>query len=1142
MTWSRFALTVSVSAALLGCMVGCRQQQQQDIPNRVLDRPTDVALICAEVVCIDENQDGVTQDHECMTQPLALSACENETGTCTSDNPHLVGFVTNSERNEIAMFTKCGNRLVDMSVDVPGYNFLPAGILPTDLDASADGCKVMSANVGSCDITVLDAIELARVALGRELTVDEPSELVTTLIPRRFEPDAGWIPLGARPGEILSVPRSLTQAPGLDPSSPLAGICDPLARSSAYVSFPTCNLVAEIDLQTGHVLQSRQFIGEDDGSITVVDTGVTPVCPVECPVQFDGSLPGDLPSVDEYGPFPQALELALEPVAPVDQVDPNDPANDLGGSAGTRFDAADDAIEGQSLFVGGLGSDVLFEIRISDTGQWFPAENQLELSNASGIKRIRVSPAVNASVFGGSYGQFLYVIAGDGSTRVIGRSIPGDPEVLGVECETQLDPNIIPAGSELACVPVSQAPTENQPGERRGLARGPGIRPPRGEEVTDWMFRKVYQNGVGLGPFAEAGTTAIGVTSVGTAVYAMIDQRRANGNTTVEDLAGVVNVDPANIMDVRLFPHSLWPDPAFDTEAGLPLVVDEAPRRVVGSQPGPTRSLAPTLRQVDATYTQDARVFAQLDPLGDLDRLGGGRFYKEPAPRVVVHDYRSWGSSAGSNWTLQWEGTIDATRSGTGRISCANPGWEGGTCLVSNPDDAQLIDAAASFCDDGVLPGDKLVLLGCREDSHCGDGRRCLRESVAGGESSGICISAEAYRERASQLRQICGNFISDPCGEAYREFTITKAFQDRLWIQSMDQPRISYLESAANSCPTGSNNRLVGGVCECLPGYGEEFCPGEDDPDVVDCCPDPDSSAPAPAMIVEAEDRFICSQEQPDDGCSTDAQCTALLGDEQPWSCIEGRCRRPCENADECVFRRLPGPTCFAEFVSYQVALRNAFRVSGPALFFSSRVEVSPEGECVESTDEQLSRLLTSRLPLPASDSPDDFDWMSIPLCEDDTVEPGSPNPCRITAPRGLSRFHVFDYEQEQVSALRFSNPVFSIVLDLAALTFLTRDVPGYDGQSWPAEFARFRRSRIPRDYRQEFRIEGGYIPFAPFLRLEGRLVTLPVRIVPAPQSNVAFIVDGSGPGTATSIRGQVLRVFLGDQVLSDEAFIGVR
>ncbi len=533
--------------------------------------------------------------------------------------------------------------------------------------------------------------------------------------------------------------------------------------------------------------------------------------------------------------------------------------------------------------------------------------------------------------------------------------------------------------------------------------------------------------------------------------------------------------------------------------------------------------------------------------MGNLDALGSGGtttgadqpLYEEDVVRVAVHDYRSW---AAGTWSLEWEATIPGTQSGTGRIFCDQPGWEGGTCLVAAPDDAQLIDEAANFCDAGVLPGDKLVIPGCREDDQCGDGRRCLRETVAGGESTGICVSAQAYESEASELRQICANFISDPCGEAHREFTILEAFQDKLYIQSMDQPLTSYLVEPGPPCVAGSKNQIVDGECVCLPGYSEALC-DDGDPNVVDCCADPNAPFP-PASVVEVEDRFVCAEEQPEDGCNTDDECVALLGEEQPWMCIEGRCRRPCEDADECILRRLPGPRCFGEFFTYQVALRNAFRVSGPGVaFVTDLVEVDADGRCRPTSDTQTSQLLSSRLPLPASDSPDDPDWLDIPVCVGDVVDPGSANPCRILAARGQDAlYHNFEYEGENVSALRFSNPVFSVILDLSSLTGLTRDIPDIDGLAWPREFARFYRSRIPRGYREVFRLETGYVHFADFLTLEGRPITFPVRIVPGSQDNVAYIVDGSGPGSSSSIRGQVVRVFLGDQVLADEGFLGVR
>ena len=180
---------IVLGLALLA-FAGCKQQQDRDIPNRVLDRPTDVALICAQVVCTSE---GEGAGETCETQPLPLSDCTQSPGSCAADNPQLIGFVANSERNEIAMFTKCSNRLVDMDISSPGYDFIPAGLLPTELDAGADGCNVVSANVGSCDLTVLDAPGLARYGLGdadelgRTDEVDEPSSLVATVVPRTFD-------------------------------------------------------------------------------------------------------------------------------------------------------------------------------------------------------------------------------------------------------------------------------------------------------------------------------------------------------------------------------------------------------------------------------------------------------------------------------------------------------------------------------------------------------------------------------------------------------------------------------------------------------------------------------------------------------------------------------------------------------------------------------------------------------------------------------------------------------------------------------------------------------------------------------------------------------------------------------------------
>jgi hypothetical protein len=1117
---------------LIGFMVllplGCQQQEQQDIPNRVLDRPTDVALVCAVVECTTTD-DGET----CVTQPQPLNLCETESTSCASDNPHLIGFVANSERNEVAMFTKCSNRLVDMDVESPGYDFIPVGQLPTELDASADGCRVVSANVGSCDLSVLDAPGLAAFGLGSDSElgsseVDEPSTLASTVVPRTFDPDSGQVrPLGARPSQILVAPDSLTQAPVPPPGTTLEGLCDPQIPRSAYVSFPTCNLVAEVDLRTGNILQSRQFVSDGMGGIAVIDTQISPSCPIECPVQFE-QLPSTIPAIDEDSAFVQALALSLE-------LDSSEQQDD-----------ADAEIEGQRLFVGGLGADVVFEIPIAASGQWESFDNQLELANSGGIKRIQISPAVNASVGNSEFSQFLYVIAGDGSTRVIGRELPAVTDSVGVECETQLDPSVLIEADGSACTPVGQTPidpitqkpADTQPSERRALSRGPGIRPGRGEEVTDWMFRKVYEGETTSGPFAEPGTVAVGVTTGGFGIYAMIDQERANGQTTLG-----ATVDPAGVMDVRLFAHSLWPtpiDPGLPFVAEPPLVRDEDPSRTIPADNGAVRQLAPTLRRIDATYSEDERAAEQLGAV-DLDQLG--EIYDKDVVRVAVHDYRSWGDSGGPFWTLEWEGTIFGTGSTTGVIECDTEGWpsgqtdptdpsavlRGATCLAG----ARLEDDSATFCEDGVLRGDKLVLVGCSNDDACGDGRRCLRESSAGGQSTGICIPEQDYDERATLLREICGDFISDPCGEAYREFTITKATQSELHLQSMDRPMLSYL--ATTACEDVANAVVVGEACVCLPGFSVAACgPGGEG----ECCMDPQAWLGGQAPVLEVEGRYVCTEKQPDEGCSEDADCDEGV-------CIDARCRRPCEDADDCTYRRLPGPECFGEFVQYQVALHNEFRVQGPGYeSLTKRVVIADDGTCQPTTDGELSRLLSNRLPLPSSDRPDDPEWLAIPTCESDVVSPTDPNPCRIVAPRAnANKFHLFEYEDRvSVSALRYSNPVFSIILDLTSLEGLTGDVPSYEDSVWPLDFVGFRRSRIPRGYRMSFGLESGYPPFANRILLEGRPVTYPIRIVVGPQSAVAYIVDGSGPGASSSIRGQVVRVTLGEVFETDESFLGVR
>lgn len=1108
---------VAGSLVTLATLLGCNQQQQQDLPNRVLDRPTDLALVCAQIVCEEDDAVGdagylsVDAD-ECRVATVSLNLCSDDTGSCdtlptnyesiddpnqpgdripipTAGSPHLIGFVTNSERNEIAMFTRCSNELVDMNVATPGYNFVPAGVLPTRIASSVDGCRVASTNAGSCDLTLLDGEGLSAFGLGLAGTVAEPSSMVATIVPRYVDQESGTLkPLGARPSDIILVPESMTSSPSI---GGLAETCELDAPASAYVSFPACNLVAEVDLVSGQILQHRKF-EVVDGEVTVdddVDFAQDP-CPVECPSQFEVVPEAATPPADS--PFPQALELLV----PVDDTDQD----------------AD-----RSLFVGGLGSDSVFELRIGSDGTWLDDWQQLELEGASGVSRIRVSPVIALDELGEEQARFLYVIVGDGSTRVVQRQPDvGVGQPLGIECDTQPDPTTLDGviGTSTACIPVE----EGSGAQRRALVGGPGIRAP-GADVVDWAFVEV---GGEPGPndgsidttslFAQpGGVFAVGATTTGRLIYVLINQSRVLGDSDFETLTGVE--DPADIMNIDLFPHSLWEDPARDK---VPLVSNQAPDRTFPVDYGPARLLSPSLRQIDATYLEDPTPedekqgvppASKLDNHTDGDRLGGAEYYTgveplytEPVARVATHDYRSWGAA---DWQLEWEGIVVGTSS-TGRVVCESPGWEGGTCLVAEADDARIHDSGATFCEDGVLAGDKLVILGCTDDDQCGAGRRCLREVADGGESSGICVSEQAYDESASELRVVCDPFLRDPCGEAHREYTITKAFQDELWIQAMDIPAIATLK--------------------------------------ID---------EAAGTYAELERQMICAQTQPEAGCVEDVDCAGLDHEGLPvlesgnpefaWECVEERCRRACEDPSECMLRPLPGPACFAEFVPYQVRLRNAFLVDGPVRGLDPIIVDELTGECVRRNAIDDSTLLTSRIPLPASNSPDDPDWNAIPICDGDLVLPTSPNPCRIQSTSPDQLFHRLAYGGQTVDAIRYSNPVFSIVLDLTSLETLVAPIPEYEEFGWPAELAAFKRSRIPRGYQQEFGLESGYIPMQASGALNNYALTLPTRVLLSPETNRLFIVDGAGPGTNSGIRGQVVLFDL-VSATTDISFDGVR
>jgi hypothetical protein len=763
------------------------------------------------------------------------------------------------------------------------------------------------------------------------------------------------------------------------------------------------------------------------------------------------------------------------------------------------------------------------------------------------VQAIRVTPQISFAGEDEQDHQFLYVIAGDGSTHVVDRA---RDSTLGVECDTQVDPTLATSRACHEIDPGSQASAA----DRRPFAAGPGIRGPFGSTITDWTFQVSTESNSDSprAPFGKPGVVGIGITSFGRVVLVVFNQYDDAEPT-------ISSVDPLGIMSVEIRPHMLWPvvDPENGERSVFPLVDDEPPRRVLPAEDNPTQVLAPALRRIDLAYQPDPEnpddeindqdaIHIKLGEPDNDDRLGdfaGEAFYETGVVRAAVRDYRQWRN--GQVWRLLWEGQIPGTESATGRIQCDTPNpnvpdGASGTCHATAEQPVRLIDEGSTFCDLGVLPGDKLVLFGCGSDDECGIGRRCLRDPSAGGATSGICVSSLSYETDLDELRQACAPFISDPCGPPRREYIISSATQTELTFQAMDIPATTYMRDEC-PMPTGPDNVL-----------------------------DPLGPKPLP-QSGECESRLTCAvpegEEAPPGGCEGDEDCD-FLGDTTgaEYICIEGVCRTPCEGGSfNCRQIVLPGPRCFAEFVRYAITVRESFvvEVDPAARFLPERVLADPDtGQCRE--DPTVSNLLTSRLPLGRDE---DQTFARIPDCPaSEDASPADPNPCRITAPREASGsvYHYFTYDGTRpVAAVRFSNPFGTIVLDLVSLIDLatptgemdveaddetgtgtdTGDTEGEQdaNEHWDASYAEFRRARIPRNYREEFTTPQiiGYQTFNDPVIVQSTPLTYPVRIVAAPDQNAAYIVDAGGRGGVAGVRGQVMRVTIANsEIRADENF----
>ena len=208
------------------------------------------------------------------------------------------------------------------NVDTGGYGAAPLGQLPAQISASDDGCQLISANRGSCDLTLVNPSVLVASTFQTETggAVMPPSPRVASQTFRPIKGD-GTV-LTAPPYEAVFLPQDTSS---LLPPPPTGGrrlpiqpqqlqMCGDSAAVGpvgwtptagqkswpwyALVTYPSCDLITIVALPSGQIVSAAYVRATMDAKgnktgVTLVDATTSPVCSsASCAGQALSSAPG----------------------------------------------------------------------------------------------------------------------------------------------------------------------------------------------------------------------------------------------------------------------------------------------------------------------------------------------------------------------------------------------------------------------------------------------------------------------------------------------------------------------------------------------------------------------------------------------------------------------------------------------------------------------------------------------------------------------------------------------------------------------------------------------------------------------------------------------------------------------------------
>jgi hypothetical protein len=626
--------------------------------------------------------------------------------------------VVNFPATQPSALTDVDLKVKDADPLTPGKNSISVGEDPVAIATDRAGCHVLTANAGSCDLSVLDVPS----ALD-----DDPAVKVDRLAVK----NASGVPIRARPAAMVAE-KSLLEVGNACPAGP-SGL--------VYIAYPSCHLVAGVDSATGTIVTGIQY--DAAGVPSIVNGDVT--CPAEC----DGALP-------TAGTRPVTLDFELDPRTETRRL-----AIGADNSSSITMVELDDASRPQSLFRVAL---------------------QVPAGGSLGVTHLALSPEIGmggsndeiSDDFPAVQFQFVYAIATDNTVRVA--------DVLDVraECDTQVDPRLargIKLVRRLACLPVGDPATP----PRRAGAIGPGIMLPNSEVPLSVDFIRT-KTGCPMGvkhcdqsPDFLVGYFALISSSTGLTYIANVDDDAyADTFNDTSPLAVTMPLALAHqLRDGTADRNTTADSIEFDSmkDGVVTQEVGCGYNGDVNNNNDPINgphSLATPARNVP-TGSVAAEKLTQLPGLRQLkcDRHGAARavsevqFMAPDAVRDVVFPDLS-ALARDEVWTLSWEGSLSNNK---GDNDVGGPGVRESQMFIDGLG-IHLRDASKPFCDAGVEPFDVVQLRGCDPTSttDCPTGYSCFVHPDSQVQGIGACMRSD----EADRLAGACKDYLT-----AIRRYTV---------------------------------------------------------------------------------------------------------------------------------------------------------------------------------------------------------------------------------------------------------------------------------------------------------------------------------------------------------------------------------